>query len=403
MNARPIAFALLSLAAGAAHATDWEIDLDARLVDSDGRQSFLEGGLGAFRFAEHDCGLQLGRARFALMQSFGQVLKLHLDASSWGDVDNNPIDLTEAYLEYRPYPRGGVRTRVKAGAFYAPISLENRAAGWESPYTLSSSAINTWIGEELRTIGLEAQVDWLGTRTGHLFDVGLTAGLYGWNDPLGGLVASHGFALHDRQTTLFGRFGERGVPPVFGRELFHEIDGRAGGYVGIEARYLDRLVLRVLHYDNNGDPAAFDAELQDFAWETRFDSAGLRFESARGWTAIAQWLDGKTYIYPGFEIEWPFKARFALLSKRFGRQTLSARYDDFNVSSNLAAREGEQAGHAFTAAYVLERGPHWRFTLEWLRVTSRNWSRPIYLGEPTLATETKLELAARYAIGSLVH
>ena len=61
-----------------------------------------------------------------------------------------PLDLTEAYLQFRPYPRDGFRLRLKAGAFYAPISLENRASGWDSPYTLSYSAINTWLGKELR-------------------------------------------------------------------------------------------------------------------------------------------------------------------------------------------------------------------------------------------------------------
>jgi hypothetical protein len=85
-----------------------------------------------------------------------------LDASAWGDDDRNPLDLTEAYLQFRPYPLNGYRFRLKAGAFHAPISLENRAAGWESPYTLSYSAINTWLGEELRTIGVEGQLDWLG-------------------------------------------------------------------------------------------------------------------------------------------------------------------------------------------------------------------------------------------------
>jgi hypothetical protein len=394
----------LALAAcAAAHATDWDLDLDVRLLTSDGHRSFLDGGLGSLRFGEDKSGVQLGRARLALTHPIGEVLTLRLDASAWDDDDKNPIDLTEAYLEYRPYPRAGLRARVKAGAFYAPISLENRAAGWESPYTISSSALNTWIAEELRTIGLETQIEWLGTRTGHNFDVELTAAVFGWNDPAGGVVASHGFGLHDRQTTLFGRVGPRGVPPLYGRELFHEIDGRAGIYAGIEARYLDRVVLRALHYDNRGDPAAYDPGLMDFAWKTRFDSAGLRLEGSSGWTAILQWLAGETYIDPGWTIEWPFDARFALLSKRAGSHMLSVRYDDFSVSSNLPSGDGVQNGHAWTAAYVFEHDPHWRFTLEWLRVSSRASTRPIYLSEQSLATETQVQLAVRYAMGSTVH
>jgi hypothetical protein len=404
MNTRRIAVTLLALAScTAAHATDWEFDLDARLLTSDGRQSFLDGGLGALRFGEDKSGLQLGRARFALVQPFGEVLKLHLDASTWDNNDKNPVDLTEAYLEYRPYPRAGFRARVKAGTFHAPISLENRASGWQSPYTLSSSAINTWIGEELRTIGLEGQLDWLGTRTGHRFDLGLTAAVFGWNDPAGGALASHGFALHDRQTGLFGRIGPPGVPPLFGDEPFHEIDNRVGVYAGVEARYLDRVVLRALHYDNHADPTAFDPKLMEFAWQTSFDSAGLRVELANGWTAIAQWLDGETYVDPEPDLKWPFKARFALLSKSIGPHTFSVRYDRFNVSSNLSSREGEQDGHAWTAAYIYELNPHWRATLEWLHVNSRNWNRPTYLSEPTLASESQVQLAVRYAVGSALN
>ena len=191
-----------------------------RLQASDGRKSFLDGGLGELRFDDGDSALQLGRARFALSQPIGEVLTLRLDASAWDDKDNNLIDLTEAYLEYRPYPRAGLRARVKAGAFYPPISLENRASGWESPYTLSSSAINTWIAEELRTVGVEGEVEWLGTRSGHAFDVGLTAGLFGWNDPVGVVLAGHGFAVHDRQTPLSAESGAPACNRCQGRSHF---------------------------------------------------------------------------------------------------------------------------------------------------------------------------------------
>ena len=43
-------------------------------------------------------------------------------------------------------------------------------------------------------------------------------------------------------------------PEFAKKELFHEIDGRPGYYVGAQVRYLDRAVLNVLHYDNRADP-----------------------------------------------------------------------------------------------------------------------------------------------------
>ncbi|HET9391644.1 MAG TPA: hypothetical protein VFO44_18500 [Steroidobacteraceae bacterium] len=393
---------LVGLSASAAQAADWELDLDARLVSSDGRQSFIDGGLGTLRYDQSQSGVRLGRARFALSQSLGEVWSLRLDASSWGDRDRNPIDLTEAYLLFRPYPRAGYRFRLKAGAFHSPVSLENRASGWESPYTLSYSAINTWVGEELRTLGVEGQLDWLGTRTGHRFDVGLTGGVFGWNDGAGTVIANRGFALDDRQTTLFGRVGATDSGPLAPIEVFREIDGRAGYYAGLEAKYFDRVVVRLMHYDNRGDPDALDSPSAEFAWETHFNAAGVRAESGSGWTAIVQWLEGETYIEPGGEdLEWPFDARFALLSKQMGSHRLSIRYDSFRVRSGSPDGAGAEEGHAWTAAYVYEASPHWRFTLEWLRVDSNVTNRVLELGEARFARETQLQLAARYALGSL--
>jgi hypothetical protein len=390
--------ALVALSgATASQATQWELDVDARLLSSDGGKPFIDGGLGATRFGSDQSGLRLGRARFAVSQNLGEIWTLRLDASSWADHDRIPVGLTEGYLQFRPYPVSGYRLRVKAGAFHAPISLENRSSGWESPYTLSYSAINSWLGEELRTLGVETQLDWLGTRAGHGFDFGLTGGVFGWNDPAGVAVAAGGFTLTDRQTLLGGRMGRPGVAPLFAAEPFREIDGRAGAYAGVEARYLDRVVLRFLRYDNNADPAARDAVAHVMAWRTRFDSAGLRVEGQNGWTAILQWLDGETDIEPhSVTLKWPFRAHFALLSKRLGSHLLSVRYDGFAVES-----EGLQKGHAWTAAYVYQSGPRWRYTLEWLHVLSNSYNRAEYLGSAPLATQTQLQLAIRCAVGPL--
>jgi len=122
---------------GVSRATDWELSLDTRLVSSDAYPSYMEGGLGTVRFGSEDSGLKLGRARVAVTQPIGELWSAHLDASVFDDKDRSPVGLTEAYLLFRPYPRNGYRFRLKAGGFYPPVSLENRSAGWESPYTLS--------------------------------------------------------------------------------------------------------------------------------------------------------------------------------------------------------------------------------------------------------------------------
>jgi hypothetical protein len=391
----------LMLASGAVQAADWQLSLDLRAVSSDGRESFLDNGQGKLRFDEDHQGLQLGRLRAAWSQPIGEIFYAHAEASAWDGDDKNPIDLTEAYLEYRPYPRAGFKSRLRLGAFYPPMSLESRAIGWETPYTITPSAISSWIGEEIRTVGLEGQVDWLGTRMGRSVDLQLTAALFGWNDPAGTMLAAHGFALHDRQTTLFGRVG---VPqPDLGlasKELFEEIDDRPGYYVGAQLRYLDRAVLNVLHYDNRADPTVFEDDLRDFAWLTKFDAAALRIETGGGWTALVQALDGETYIAPdGFWLDWRFDSWSALLAKRFGPHMIAARRDAFNVEfMGSATASGSEDGDAWTVAYSWDRGGPWRFALEWLRVKSDVPARAEFLGENPLATETKLEFSARYLL-----
>ncbi len=403
-----LAFALVlpGLADISCASTDWEASLDGRLVSSNANPSFMQGGLGTVRYGSDESGVQLGRARFALTQSLGEVWSAHFDASVFDDKDKSPVGLTEAYLLFRPYPRAGYRFRLKAGGFYPPISLENRASGWESPYTLSYSAIDSWLAVEVRTVGLEGTLDWLGTRSGHAFDVGVTGGVFGWNQGAGVVLSNNGFSLTDRQTALFGRVGQPGDEPLGGAEPFLQFDHRQGIYGGFEVRYLDRVVLRVLQYDNRASPQIDDVSDQNYSQHTRFNSAGMRIEGDHGWTAVAQWLNGETTAVaddvPGALSSWPFRAEYALLSKRFGRSTLSARYDRFVVDSIGADGYGAQSGHAWTAAYVFNADAHWRFTLEWLQVVSNSFSREEFLAGPPILSETQVQLAIRYALGSAI-
>ncbi|HTU67375.1 MAG TPA: hypothetical protein VMF52_15615 [Steroidobacteraceae bacterium] len=398
-------FAGLALcgAIAAARAGDVEIALDLRAVSSDGRTSFLDNGQGKLRYDDDHDGLQLGRLRAAFDQPLGEVFALHAEASAWDDDDKNPIDLTEAWLEYRPYPRAGFRSRVRLGAFYPPMSLESRALGWETPYTITPSAIGSWLGEEVRTVGLEGQVDWLGTRLGHDVDLQLTGALFGWNDPAGTQLAAHGFGFSDRQTTLFGRVGSTQTNPELAKkELFCEMDDRPGYYVGAQARWHDRAILNVLHYDNNADPSVFKADIRDFAWLTKFDAAALRVETGNGWTFLAQALDGDTYIAPGGPwLEWEYDSQSLLVAKRLGPHVVATRYDAFGVTfMGDPTAPGSEDGHAWTLAYSYDRDDHWRFAAEWLRVTSDVKSRPVVLGDPSLIVESQLQISVRYAFSA---
>ncbi|HEV2701111.1 MAG TPA: hypothetical protein VGV09_05750 [Steroidobacteraceae bacterium] len=400
-SARLVAAALFVLAVAHAQAADWDASVDLRMVGAHAPTAVPDGGLGMLRYGDDRDGLQLGRARFALSQNLGELLTFKADASAWGQHDRNPLDLTEAYLQLHPYPVGVWRARLKMGAFYAPLSLENRAAGWESPYTLSSSALDSWVAEELRTIGAELKLEWLGTHAGHDFDASAAFGVYGWNQGTGTALTRSGFTISDWQGSLFGRVG-RGTGTLGAVDEYHQYDHHAGTYEGLDLHYLDRVTLEALHYDNHANPNADDAVTGGYAWQTRFDTVGLRAENAAGWTAIVQWMAGETFVAPDEVglLGWKFMTRYVLVSRRAGRNTFSVRYDDFQVAAQQAFALGNEGGHAVTLAYRFEPNAQWRFTLEGVRARGFQANRAMFLGLDPFVTQSNVQLAVRYALSN---
>ncbi len=392
-----ITLALLAGLPAAAH--DFDFSADLRAAAASGQTSYLNGGLGKLRFDGNHDGLQLGYLRFAYRGNPTETLRFTAEAFAWGDSDVNAVDLTEILLSWRPVPHSAWRSELKVGAFYPPISLENRMRGWRSPYSLSFSAINSWIGEELRTIGVEYNLDWLRQQQGRAFNFGLTAAAYGWNDPAGIVVALRGWAVHDRQTSLFGRVGRTGQGIINGRTLFYDdIDGKVGYYAGLTANYRGALELRALRYDNRADPAEEAPAIDDYAWHTVFDSYGLRWTVNEHWTLIAQALTGNTaagdIAPPNY---WRFDSWFALGSWQRGPHRLTLRFDDFSMRQLVSHFPGynHDDGDAITAAWMYQINERWNVALEGLRIRSTLAARG-WLSAPTTADEKQWQLALRY-------
>jgi hypothetical protein len=369
-------------------------DVDLRWVRATGESSYLNGGLGILRFDPQHEDTQFGRAFLTSTLRLTDVVSVHAALDAYGDYGSNPADLSEFYLDIRPFPTTSVRWRARVGAFFMPVSLENRGVGWTNVYTITPSAINTWIGEEFRTLGAELESRWLGASSGYLGDVALIAAVYGWNDPAGVLIAERGFALSDRPSTLFDGLGK---PPV---GFYHEIDRKPGYYGGLSWRHHDRLEVRALRYDNRGDPGAVNAA-GDAAWRTRFSSVGARLEPSSNWTFAAQYLDGDTAVGADSlgisQFYMKLRAEYALASFEWARERLTARYDDFHTHqlTGFFGQPGNQNGHGWTYAWSHELGEHWQFLAEWLRVASVFPPR-VEIGNLAAQTQSQLQLAARY-------
>jgi hypothetical protein len=393
---------LLTHAAGAA---EFDLSVDLRAVSTDATPTRLSGGLGKLRYDEQHDGLRLGYLRLGYRLDLTQTLRITAEGVAYGDHDVNALDLTEIFAEWRPIPASAWRSSLKLGAFYPEISLENRMRGWRSPYTLSFSALNTWVGEELRTMGAEYRLEWLGRSNGRGFDVSFNGALYGWNDTAGTVLASRGWGLHDRQSTLFGRFANRGQPNPERTLFFDDLDKRAGYYVGTTAKYRGLLEARMMYYDNRARLGPDNTRIEDDPWHTRFESVGVRSTPTAELTMITQWLHGRSFDDIAVPTNaWSFDAEFLLASWKQGAMRYSTRYDRFasqQTASNFAQYVNGiyygDRGHAWTLAASRQFNEHWSTTLEAIEVRSSVAQRAlIWANGGTQATERQWQLAVRY-------
>lgn len=371
-------------------------ELDVRWVDATGAPSFFDGGLGLLRFDPHHDGARLGHALLVSDLQLTDFLSAHVTADAYGDHDSRFAGISEAYLEAHPSPVGSIEWNAKVGAFFMPVSLENGGPGWTDVYTLTPSALNTWIGEEFRTIGTQLQARWIGANYGYPGDVSFTASAYAWNEPAGSLLQERGFALTDRPSNIFGSLGEPAT------SFYHELDTRPGYYAGLTWRHRDFLQVRALHYDNLANPQASNAADTIYAWHTRFTTGGVQLQPSDGLSFVAQYLHGDTTSGEPTDDQGPlfrmnYRAVFGLASFQWQRERLTARYDDFRTeqTSEVLAPPTDQRGHAWTVGFQHRLAKDWQLAAEWIHVSS-SFPPRVEIGEADAIVESQFQVSVRY-------
>jgi len=186
---------LLSMRAAIANSVDGLIRFSA--IQNNAEPSFFDKGNGIFRSDGSD--LQLSQAIVLAKLDLGQSLMFHGVANGYSDGDSK-LGVSQAYLEYRPLSAGVYNWSTKAGLFYPRLSVENTDIGWLATHFLSSSAVNSWIGEELRVPGVELSIHRSGRKARSPWSFRFDMGAYKGNDTTGTLLTWRGFAIHDRQT-----------------------------------------------------------------------------------------------------------------------------------------------------------------------------------------------------------
>ncbi len=380
--------------------------IDAGYLSMSGHPSWTEGSVGKLRYA--DDGLVLNRVYMDYNGRLADTLNAHIALEGYDDDLGNAIDFTQAYVEWRPLPGSETRYRLKLGAFYPRISFENVDPGWSSRYTLNSSAINTWIAEELRSTGVELAISRRPPSLGgaHTFSLNLAA--FVANDPAGSLLAWKGWSVHDRQSRFSDDLPLPPLPQIqpgmmFAAqdpyvEPFQEIDDGVAYYVNVEWQFGEKFVLRAMRYDNRADPTAI---LQgQYAWTTIFDHVGLQTILPGDLGLIVQWMDGSTemggVINGAHAVDVKYDSYFALLTRAFDNHRFSARYDYFDVSDNDLTPQDDNTedGHAWTLNYQYRYSDTVSIATEWLSIQTNRASWAYYGLSPT-ATERQLQLTLR--------
>ncbi len=372
--------------------------LDLRAARTDDTTSWLDHGLGKTRYGGTAGDSRvLGRVAEAAL-----LITSHLNWSTSGqlyikyDADQHqPLDIVEGFVDYHPVSTTAYRFTGRVGAFFPPVSLENTGPAWTSPYSITPSAINTWIGEEVRTLGGEGTLHWLGEEQ----RASASLAVYKANDPTGSLIAWRGWALHDFKPGLHDRMplAHTEIFDDFPRQApwvapFREIDGHWGYYGALAYERPGKYTLRAMHYDNRANPDAFNGT--QWAWHTRFSSVGMKFLLPHDVDMIAQYLFGDTYMRGRRAVvDTDFSSWFVLLSKRIDQHRFTLRYDLFGVQDN-AGVEYNDHGHAWTLAYALEVNDKQRLILELLSINSKHPQRDD-LGLPAVAREHLLQASYR--------
>lgn len=365
-----------------------EAHLDLRASVAGGEPSWLQGGFGKLREGGDD-----GEARARIrVASADLVWKPQLSWQIDGMVSvshqgqNKPdIDLSEAYLSFRGSP-ALTRFSARAGVFWPPISQEHGGANWRVLDTITPSAANSWVGEEIKVLGLEGTVE----RAFGEHELSLTGSLFMHNDMSGTLLSYRGWALHDVKA---GVFSDLPLPPLssaaapYQDEItspFWEVDGRIGFYGRAEWRPPLPLTVNILRYDNRGDRVASRA--MQTSWRTRFWNLGVALSLGSTTVAKSQVMWGNTLVGPdtpfGIPVDVDFVTTYLLVGQEVGTGMLTVRADWFETRDNsfVANDNNNEAGWSAAIAYKHPVRTDIDALLEVLHVNSNRPARSLNAG-----------------------
>jgi hypothetical protein len=380
--------------------------VDLRLAAANGEPSFKEHAFGKTLYGGEGSPALEGHANIALA-ALEWTPSINWDWSAVVDVayqprQERPVDLLQAYAVFKPTPHSTTRLQARFGYFYPPVSLEHDRRVWGLTDTITPSAINSWIGEEVKVVGAEATVshDFGGDR------LAATGAVFGYDDTAGTLLSFRGWALHDRQSQLTGSFPLPARSPFFNRVQDDdsysavEIDHRLGYYAKLawSSGQLP-ITLEALRYDNRGDRTTVVAP-QQWAWATSFTDFGATARVAAHTHLKGQAVIGRTqfgFATPtGLWVDVGFRSAYLSATQDIGADALTLRADLFDVKDHSMAFGDDKSEHgwALTGAWRKPLNQYLDLRLEALRVESTRPGR-LLAGEIPRQAQTILQSSLR--------
>ena len=416
MRAIAAAFCILALVAWPAHARAqsdvigaeaFDLNLDLRASVAGGDTGWLDGGFGKLREGGDNGDTQvratIASADIAWKPQLGFNFSGLVSATWQPDLPEHEIGLSEAYLKFRSNP-APTRFSARAGVFWPPVSQEHAGSNWQVTDSITPSAINTWIGEEVKVLAFEGQAE---TEFG-AHQLALTGAVFMHNDTSGTLLSYRGWALHDVRMTTNAYLPlpplSPAVAPYQDEETspFWELDDRVGFYGRVDWTPPVPVTFNAFFYDNRGDGIS-GRDLQG-SWRTQFWNFGAMATLDSKTVAKSQFMFGNTTIGPdtpmGYPVDVDFTAAYLLVTRELGPGKLSVRGDWFETNDNtfVAYDNNNEDGWAAMLAYKAELTDFAALVVEVLHVSSDRDGRLLYGGIDADQDQTIGQVSVRFGL-----
>jgi hypothetical protein len=312
--------------------------------------AWIDGGFGRFEAGQNRT-VSAGIAQLGVDWTPATWLTVHADGiarTSHSAGTGSEAGVLQAFVDVF-----NEKWRLRAGSFWLPTSRENIDPLWTSPYSLTYSALNSWIGQEVRPIGADLQYS-----PNFYLTLGATA--FRGNDTMGTLLAARGWTLGNR-LSVYNEVVPS--PPDTTRPFGPDLDGKTGFAGRIRVQLPERAMLQVTRLDNRAvlDPGA----VPDVPWLTRCDIVGTTIGVTSPATFAAEWARGDTTVgFPGGTFTLNFDTIYALVSYKSGANRYTARAEKFDTDF--------EKSRALTAAYLRDFGQRMRAGAEYSRATGDN-------------------------------